>query len=307
MRSQAAHQQKIMIALSQVEIQRFHQFSLQVADATKNMILELWRGNSFAESLKEDQTAVTVVDLKAEELAREMISKQFPAHGIMGEEYESINPGSDFQWTIDPIDGTQNLVNRIPTFGTLIGLRFQEQAILGVIDHPVMDLRISGGVGIGVSHSNSKVVLPDIPGDKLSPNDLIATNSLAVFGRSVQDCELFSRVLSFHPHSRIYYDCYAHTLAILGRVAVVVEPNLKIWDVTPVEAMITELGGGYVRFGDKDSSSAKPLINSVFGKRKAVKWMCSHLRVEDGNLKRIDGNHSTPQAGDGSSGQPVTE
>lgn len=286
MKAPFENQRKVITALSQVEVQRFHEFSLRVADATRTMILELWRGGSFAESLKEDKTPVTVVDLKAEELAREMISKQFPTHGIMGEEYEPINPGSDFQWTIDPIDGTQNLVNLIPTFGTLIGLRFQGQAILGVIDHPVMDLRTSGGIGIGVAHNNSKVILPDIPGDQLSPNDLIATNSLAVFGSSVQASELFSRVMSFHPHSRIYYDCYAHTLAVLGRVAVVVEPNLKIWDVTPVEAMITELGGGCVRFGNEDSSAANTLINAVFGKRKAAQWMCFHLQIEDGNIER---------------------
>jgi fructose-1,6-bisphosphatase/inositol monophosphatase family enzyme len=263
--------------LSQTELEQLQVFTMEIADATRELILDLWHGRSFQETLKSDQTPVTLIDLKAEELARKMIVKRFPNHGIMGEEYASINPESEFQWTIDPIDGTQNLINLIPTFGTLIGLRFRGKAILGLIDHPVLDLRTVGGTDLGVWHNGSKVSLPDVAGNQLSPNDLVVTNNRAVFGRSAEFEHFFSKSMSFHPHTRIYYDCYSHTLALLGRVAVVVEPNLKIWDVTPVEAMMTELGGGFVPFGESDASFKPRLISAVFGKRNATAWMSDHL------------------------------
>ena len=275
---------QIVATVPKSEVAVLHRFALGVADAMKGLIMELWRGGSFDETLKEDKTPVTVIDLKAEELARAMISKQFPDHGIIGEEFDPINPESDFQWTVDPIDGTQNLVNRIPTFGTLIGVRYKGQAILGVIDHPVLNLRTSGGIGIGVVHNGAKLALADIDGDQLSPHDIIATNSLAVFGRSVEAEKQFARVMSFHPHARIYYDCYAQTLAILGSLAVVVEPGLKIWDITPCEALLAELGGGCVKFGEVPGVPSKMLVNAVFGKRKAVQWMCSHLEIVPSSL-----------------------
>lgn len=269
-----------MVNLSEQEIAELHSFALMVADAMKELILELWRGESFGETLKEDKTPVTNVDLRAEALARAMIAERFPLHGVIGEEYEPINPESDFQWTVDPIDGTQNLVNRIPTFGTLLGLRHRDRAIVGVIDHPVMNLRTSGGVGIGVTHNGKEVVLPDLLTDQLTPHDIWATNSLGVFGTDSNGQALFAKVMSFHPHARIYYDCYSQTLAVLGSVAVVVEPGLKIWDITPLEALIGELGGSCVRFGAVGESLAKSVTNAVFGKRRAVELMCEHLGIE---------------------------
>jgi histidinol-phosphatase len=269
-----------MNSIPQIEIKALHEFLLQIADATKVLILELWHAGAFAESLKEDKTPVTQVDLQAEKLAREMIQRKFPAHGIIGEEYPSVNPDSDFQWTIDPIDGTQNLVNRIPTFGTLLGLRFRGQAVLGVIEHPVLGLRTSGGQGIGVFHNQRRLhPLVDIGHNQLSPYDLLATNSAAVFGDNAEAAALLTRVLSFHPQQRIYYDCYAHTLALLGSVAVVVEPNLRIWDITPLEALIAEIGGSCLRFGESTGAPAKVLVNAVFGKPKAVNAIALHLGI----------------------------
>lgn len=262
--------------LSQLELKEMHDFAFKIADACKNLILKLWAGGSFGETLKADKTPVSEVDLQAEALARKMIQERYPSHGIMGEEYESINPDSDFQWTLDPIDGTQNLINLIPTFGTLIGLRLKDKAIIGIIDHPVLNFRINGGIGLGVFHNNSKITLADLKTDSLSSNDIIATNSPAVFGENIADKELFTNVLSFHPHSRIYYDCYDQTLAVLGRLAVVVEPNLKIWDITPLEALLSGLGGKCVRFNERGAGPSM-LVNAVFGKTKAVDLMCKHL------------------------------
>ncbi len=256
------------------ELEQLQSFVVEIADSTRKIILELWHGGSFEETLKDDQSPVTALDLAAEKLARHMIVGRFPGHGIIGEEYAAINPDSNYQWTLDPIDGTQNLVNRIPTFGTLIGLRFRGQAILGVIDHPVLNLRTTGGIGLGVSHNGTPVSLLDVPTNHLTPNDLVVTNCRAVFDRSPNSEELFAKSMSFHPHTRIYYDCYAHTLALLGSVAVVFEPNLKIWDVTPVEAMMAELGGTFINFGGGNSAGT---INALFGKSKPTGWMNAYL------------------------------
>ncbi len=225
---------------------------------------------------KSDSSPVTIADKLSEEKMREFIKNEFPDHGIVGEEFGKDNPDAEYVWVLDPIDGTQNLINLIPTFGTLIGLRYKGKAIIGIIDHPVLNTRVNGGIGLGVFHNNFKITLGDLKNDSLSPNDIIATNSPAVFGETIADKELFTNVLSFHPHSRIYYDCYDQTLAVLGRLAVVVEPNLKIWDITPLEALLSELGGRCIRFNERGNGSSM-LVNAIFGKTKAVDLMCKHL------------------------------
>jgi histidinol-phosphatase len=251
----------------------------EVADGMKELILDLWEKGTLNESFKEDRTPVTEVDLKAEELARKIISKRYPEHGILGEEYPSVNPGSNYQWTIDPIDGTQNLVNRIPTFGSLVGLRYRGQAVYGIIDHPVLDIRIRGGFSLGAFLNDKVIRLNDIKQELLGDNDIIATNSPAVFGVSEEGRELFDKIISFHPHSRIYYDCYDHTLAILGSLAVVLEPNLNIWDITPIEALMNEVGGVCRRFNERGSGE-EMLVNAVFGKSKAVNLLSEYLGLQ---------------------------
>ncbi len=265
------------ISISLTERQELHAFAENLADQTRALILDLWLQADIGARLKEDKTPVTEVDLKAELLARTLIQKRYPEHGIIGEEYEPLNPESEYQWTIDPIDGTQNLVNRIPTFGTLIGLRLKNQALLGVIDHPAINLRCSGGLGIGVKLNGAAAKIQDLSENCFSANDLIVSNTLGVFGREPAGEELFHRIMAVHPHARIYYDCYAHTLAISGSVAVVVEPNLKIWDLTPAEALVTEAGGVFRYFNEREYTGPFTLYNAVFGKPKAVEIMLRHL------------------------------
>lgn len=259
-------------------IRQFQQFAEHIVDQTRALILDLWLQNDIGARLKEDRTPVTEVDLKAEQLARELLREKYPEHGVIGEEFEPLNPESDFQWTVDPIDGTQNLVNRIPTFGTLIGLRFKNKAIVGVIDHPALDVRCSGGSGLGVTCNGSAVAIQDLAQDSFTDNDIIVTNNIGVFGRDTGGAELFHRIMEIHPHSRVYYDCYGHTLAITGSVAVVVEPNLKIWDVTPAEALITEAGGEFRYFNVQKDIGPSTLYNAVFGKPKAVEILDRHMQ-----------------------------
>ena len=39
-----------------------------------------------------------------------MIEKEYPDHGILGEEFDSVNPDAEFIWVIDPIDGTRSYI-----------------------------------------------------------------------------------------------------------------------------------------------------------------------------------------------------
>ncbi len=176
------------------------------------------------------------------------------------EEFGWENRGAEFTWTIDPIDGTQNLINRIPTFRIILGLLHKGQPIPGWIDHPVLGDSLRGGVGVGNFFNGTKVALNDIPESGLTPNDIIATNCPATFARGAH-LSVLDAILRFHPHSRIYYDVYSHSLAIRGSLAVMVEYNLKIWDLSATKALTLGARGEFQELGSEGLTDGTNLFH----------------------------------------------
>jgi fructose-1,6-bisphosphatase/inositol monophosphatase family enzyme len=258
----------------------FLRFAQDTIIETRKLILELWRKDSFEVDLKSDATPVTEVDCKCEELVREILEKRFPTHGIIGEEYGVHNVGSEFQWTIDPIDGTQNLANKIPTFGTLLGLRFRDEPLIGIIDHPALDYCLAGGVGLGVTAAGRRCRIPDLASPSLRPVDLLAVSTPDVFLRN-DLIPYLKAVQELHPYLRMYYDCYSHSLTITGSIAATLELNLKIWDVTPTEVLCRAAGGKYLSL---PLTPDKPeYTHSLFGKPAAVDFVYSAISPLIGN------------------------
>ncbi len=65
-----------------------------------------------------------------------MILKEFPDHGILGEEHGIENAGSSHVWVIDPIDGTRAFISGLPVWGTLVGLTIDGDAVAGLMSQP---------------------------------------------------------------------------------------------------------------------------------------------------------------------------
>ena len=59
---------------------------------------------------KADESPVTIADRTTEEFIRAGIAQRFPDHGIIGEEFAETTTETDFQWIIDPIDGTRAFI-----------------------------------------------------------------------------------------------------------------------------------------------------------------------------------------------------
>lgn len=78
---------------------------------------------------------VTEVDKAAEAAIIEVLREAFPEHGILAEESgESAGPGeSEFQWIIDPLDGTTNFIHGFPQYAVSIAL-----ARRGVVEQAVV-------------------------------------------------------------------------------------------------------------------------------------------------------------------------
>ncbi|MGE5400771.1 MAG: inositol monophosphatase family protein, partial [Ignavibacteriales bacterium] len=113
-------------------------FARLLADKSGEIIRSYFRTEIKIES-KGDMSPVTVADKKAEEIMRELIMREFPDHGILGEEFGSHNVDADYQWVLDPIDGTKSFICGTTTFGTLIALMKNGEPLIGVINQPVLN------------------------------------------------------------------------------------------------------------------------------------------------------------------------
>lgn len=133
---------------TQKQIKELTDFAHQVADAIGDIHRKYYR-QPISTEYKDDSSPVTQVDKESEELMREMVMRQFPDHGILGEEYPPHQENAEFVWVIDPVDGTKYFMTGHPTFALLLGLAYQGEFILGVIDQAISRERWIGADGVG--------------------------------------------------------------------------------------------------------------------------------------------------------------
>ena len=235
-----------------------------VADATAKK-LEI--------STKLDKSFVTSLDTDLERALRSAILKRFPQHGVVGEELGSVNTESDFVWTIDPIDGTEELVNGVPLYGTIIALLHKGQPVVGFIDHPALDIYTVGAQGLGVFRNGRRLSQLG----ELNAVPRLYLGSRHQFVREGDSSELFEKASRRVPNVRIFCTCYGFTGLVNGEADVAVEFGLKIWDLAAAELLVKEVGGEYVSLGEQVTASGVRLYGAAFGKRELVRELVAEL------------------------------
>ncbi len=132
---------------------------LDFANSFANQSREILKSNYFKNfkiEKKIDGSLVTEIDKRIELLFRKRLNKEFPDHGIIGEEFGSEKTENEYVWIIDPLDGTHSFIAGKPLFGTLICCTKNKVPYLGVIDMPLLNQRWYGGAGLGVKMNNRR-------------------------------------------------------------------------------------------------------------------------------------------------------
>lgn len=113
---------------------------------------------------KGDRNLATDLDRKAERIIVEILSREFPSSGILGEEETKINPDSDSLWIIDPLDGTHNFIHNIDIFGVSIGLwdKKKEDFVLGVVYIPKEKQMYSAQKGRGAFRNGERIFVSGV-------------------------------------------------------------------------------------------------------------------------------------------------
>jgi len=191
------------------------------------------RGGSF--------DPVTAADHAAETVMRALIRRTFPDHGIVGEEYGQERADAEYVWVLDPIDGTKSFISGMPAWGTLIGLLRSGEPVFGMMSQPFTRERFSGGGGAARYRGPAgERDLRARPCARLSEAVLFTTSPRLM---NDADRNSFGRVEDAVRLSRYGGDCYAYCMLAAGHVDLVIETELKPYDVLPLVPIIIGAGG----------------------------------------------------------------
>lgn len=93
--------------------EKFYELQSEIKAASR-LAREYFETDSTKNEQKDDGSVVTEVDTAIERHLREWIDDNFPNDAVVGEEEEGKDGTSGFVWHIDPIDGTDNFLRKIP-------------------------------------------------------------------------------------------------------------------------------------------------------------------------------------------------
>lgn len=225
--------------LSAAENDELKAFACQLADAAATISLKHFRQPVTVDNkLSGDGfDPVTQADRGAEQAIRDLIESRYPDHQIFGEEFGRKRTNSPFEWVLDPIDGTRAFISGLPTWGTLIGLRYKDEPVIGVIDQPYMGERYLGWT-TGATLNGKPISTRACP--KLA-DATISTTDPDLFTNAERP--LFDQILNQSKLVRYGMDCYAYAILASGFLDVVIESGLQPYDMMALIPVIRGAGG----------------------------------------------------------------
>jgi myo-inositol-1(or 4)-monophosphatase len=195
---------------------------------------------------KGDVDLVTVADRQSEALILERIRHQFPTHDVMGEEGTRIETGSEYQWYVDPLDGTTNFAHGFPVFCVSLAVERRGRRIAGVIYDPTRDEMFSAELGSGARLDDKKIHVSATP----SLGESLVATGFPSHKRHKNPNIYFYHQITLRTHGVRRAGSAALDLCNVasGRFDGFWEFNLNPWDTAAGVLMVEEAGGRVTDF-----------------------------------------------------------
>jgi len=185
---------------------------------------------------------VTEFDQRSEEVIVSALQKEFPEHAILGEETGLHPRTSEYQWVVDPIDGTTNFAHGIPVFAISLGLLRGNLPVAGVVYDPLHEEMYCAALGRGATLNGRPI---QVSSQAHLGQALLATgfaydirtnprNNLAQFAQFQLRTQGVRRLGS------AAIDC---AWTALGRLDGYWEFGIKPWDIAAGGLLVREAGG----------------------------------------------------------------
>ncbi|WP_372706847.1 histidinol-phosphatase [Brevundimonas sp.] len=221
-------------------------FAIELAREAARVSLPYFRG-TCTETDKGGPGAfdpVTQADQEAETAIRRLIAARYPDHGVIGEEYGEDRPDADHVWILDPIDGTRAFIAGLPLWTNLIALRTEGRPSVGVIGQPYLDeIFLGGPSGARMLKGGAETALAVRACASLN-DAVIATTDPDIFNGAERGA--WTQLRAAARLARLGCDAYAYAMLAAGRIDLVAESELKVWDWFALVPVIEAAGGKVV-------------------------------------------------------------
>ena len=205
------------------------------------IVRQMDRVQDISVQVKSRNDFVTDVDKAAEAIIINTIHTSFPQHAFLGEE-TGVTGNSDYQWIIDPLDGTTNFLHGYPQFAVSIALRHKGILDQAVVYDPLRQELFTASRGQGAQLNNRRIRVS---------NQLTLEGALLGTGFPFRDNDILEDYLNtfraFFPMSSGIRRAGAAALDLAylacGRLDGFWEFRLNIWDIAAGALLIQEAGG----------------------------------------------------------------
>ena len=224
-------------------------FAHELADISDAITLARFRAADLRVDTKPDLTPVSEADRAAEEAIRAHVSASGRSEGVLGEEYG--DDGSDAKWIVDPIDGTTNYVRGMPVFATLLALKRDGEARLGLVSAPALRRRWWAVRGSGAFAD----------GERISVSGITRIEDCAISTTSARRMPDGWRTIVQRAWSnRGLGDFWQHCLVAEGAIDVACDSVVQIWDYAPVQILVEEAGGRCTTFAGSEPAAGESFV-----------------------------------------------
>jgi histidinol-phosphatase len=225
--------------------------ALELADAADATTMARFGALDLRIDTKPDLTPVTDADQSAERELREALTRHRPDDGLFGEEYGGTASLQGRQWVIDPIDGTKNFVRGVPVWCTLLALLDDGEPVVGVVSAPALGRRWWAAKGHG-AHASFNGTPRRISVSGVSELEAASLSYSDLTTGWEDRRERFVALTDEVWRVRAYGDFWSYCMVAEGSVDIAVEPEVKLWDLAPLDVIVREAGGRFTSIDGTD-------------------------------------------------------
>lgn len=189
---------------------------------------------------------VTEVDRAVEAYMTRSVAEHFPEHAVLGEEGEDPKGSHEWEWIVDPVDGTLNYVSKLPLYAVSIGVLWRRRPVVGVVLLPASGETLHARQGGGAFCN----------GERLQVRE--STKGALIAGLPVGYWTGFKTKKGFRSQlgeTRSFGSiAYEMGMAAAGSLDIVAFRGPKIWDVAGATPIISEAGGKVLYYSKRRSA-----------------------------------------------------
>ncbi|MDA9591702.1 inositol monophosphatase [Pelagibacteraceae bacterium] len=240
-------------------IREFLNFGNHLADNSRKISLKFFKKRLVALSKSNKKfDPVTEADTSIQKYINNSIKKKFPSHSIIGEEGSQIQ-NNEYEWCIDPIDGTRSFITGFPTWGTLISLSYKNKVLLGIVDMPVLNERYIAYDKFAYKITNNKKKKLKTKKNNDLSKSILSSTSVYEF-KTNKDNNHFDKIAKRVAGVHFGGDCYQYCLLADGLIDIIIESGLNSWDIRALIPIIKNSGGSIKTWENQDPKNGGRII-----------------------------------------------